>query len=272
MKDLTDSVVKRSRSGARLPEHSSNESARAGNGPLGWDLAREIEARDAARRDLELITCFAHDLRSPLAAVLGFARLLRDEVGGESNPRAATLLARLERSAATIDEILRSGLRERPLRAKAADAREVLEQIRAERKASLELAGIDLSLPDDAPRVACCRSDLYRVLSNLIGNAIAHMGAPIRPAIRVSIECGEAFARLGVCDNGVGIEPELHERIFERSHSRCPTRDSASSHCGIGLAIVRELAHGWGGQAWAESEPGRGASFFVTVPLAREEA
>lgn len=231
--------------------------------------ASHAENREDSAREEDPLARFAHDLRSPLAAVLGFAQLLRAEAGVATNPRAAALLARLERSACTIDEILRSGLREYALVATTANPREVLEQIRSELKASLELRDVELSLPDDAPRVACRRSELYRVLSNLIGNAAVHMGSPPRPKIEVSIACAGAVARVQVRDNGVGVRPELRERIFD-PHWKYFSSTRRTDHRGLGLAIVRELASDWGGEAWLESELGAGASFFVTIPLATE--
>jgi signal transduction histidine kinase len=105
-------------------------------------------------------------------------------------------------------------------------------------------------------------------LSNLVGNAVDHMGDALAPEIAVSVACSGELATLRVRDNGVGIAPELHERIFEVDHSAV-ARNERACHRGLGLAIVRELAEGWRGRAWVESARGGGAAFFVTIPVAR---
>lgn len=239
--------------------------------PVRSAPARDALPAVAAGRDAEAAARLAHDLRSPLAAVLGFARLAREEIGADSS-RADLLLTRLERSARTMEEILCGALHDSACSVPPADPCEVLEQIRGELKARLERHRIALSVPEEAPRLACRRADLYRILSNLIGNAIEHMGAPARPMLCVSFACDPSFAQLCVRDNGVGIRAAVIERIFEPSHSRRSTRGTARERHGLGLAIVRELAASWGGDAWVESECGAGAAFFVTIPLAREQS
>jgi signal transduction histidine kinase len=105
------------------------------------------------------------------------------------------------------------------------------------------------------------------VLSNLIGNALDHMGDPIDAAIRVSVECSGDLATLSVRDNGAGIARDECERVFVAGHS-C-AHDGSARPRGLGLAIVRDLAASWGGHAWAESAPGNGAAVHVTIPVAR---
>ncbi len=223
-----------------------------------------VEWEDRAPAPLEAL---AHDLRSPLSAVLGFARLAREDLASGAPARAANLIARIEQSASTIDAMLCSALT--PEReAETADVSQVLGQIRSERKRELERRGIRLLSPEDPPLLACRPSELYRLLSNLVGNAIDHMGDALAPEVAVSVECSGELATLRVRDNGVGIAPELHERIFELDHS-AGARDERARHRGLGLAIVRELAAGWRGRAWVESARGAGAAFFVTIPVAR---
>lgn len=234
----------------------------AGDRPAAHALC--IEWEDRAPAPLEAL---AHDLRSPLSAVLGFARLAREDLASGAPARAASLIARIEQSASTIDEMLRGALT--PMRgAETADVSQVLEQVRSERKRELERRGIRLLSPEDPPVLACRPSELYRLLSNLVGNAIDHMGEALAPEIAVSVACSGELATLRVRDNGVGIAPELHERIFELDHSAA-ARDERALHRGLGLAIVRELAVGWRGRAWVESARGAGAAFFVTIPVAR---
>jgi signal transduction histidine kinase len=141
---------------------------------------RSGRAVDSARSGAELspVAALAHDLRSPLAAVLGFARLAREDLRAGDALRAAGLIERIERSAAMLEAILECALDDRG-RANAADLGSVLEQIRAERKRDLERRGIRLVSPESWPALAVNPAALYRLVNNLVGNAIDHMGYAI---------------------------------------------------------------------------------------------
>jgi signal transduction histidine kinase len=113
----------------------------------------------------------------------------------------------------------------------------------------------------------CDRTRLYQLFSNLVGNALDHMGNGRQG--RIEVEVNEEFDHhlIAVRDDGRGIAPEHHERIFEAFQSLGPRRDG-SRGTGMGLAIVRKIAEAQGGRAWVESEPGRGACFKVLLPNA----
>ncbi|HEY8120049.1 MAG TPA: HAMP domain-containing sensor histidine kinase [Myxococcota bacterium] len=225
-----------------------------------WERRPDEVAGDPA------VATLAHDLRSPLSAVLGFARLAREELASGESARVALLIERIERSASTLDAILRSALGA-DTSVNAADLTSVLEQILAERKLDLERRGIRLVAPSFAPVLDVRPADLYRLLSNLIGNAIDHMGVARGARIAVSIACEGDVATLRVSDNGVGIAAEQRELVFEAAYTHCHG-DAARRHRGLGLAIVRRLAASWGGCAWVEAEPRQGATLCVTIPVA----
>lgn len=228
-------------------------------------------APDAARgqvRAVPSLPALAHDLRSPLAAVLGFARLAGEELSDGSAPRIQHLVSRIEQSARTMAAMIDAAQRAVPSPDQITDPLEVLLQLHAELKSRLDARHIRLLLPEDPPQVSCDRTQLYRLLTNLLVNAIDHMGEPRQPRIEVAIARSGAVAQLCVRDNGVGIEPEQHELIFQRAYSRAAEHIRRSGCAGLGLAIVREIAATWQGRAWVESQLGAGAAFYVTVPLA----
>jgi len=111
----------------------------------------------------------------------------------------------------------------------------------------------------------CVRTELYQVSSNLIGNAIEHMGERDGARIEVAVESASDGVRLRVTDNGVGIPAEEQARVFEIFHTGL-RRPGARRGTGIGLAIVKKIAESHGGRVWLESEPGDGASFCVLLP------
>jgi signal transduction histidine kinase len=120
-------------------------------------------------------------------------------------------------------------------------------------------------IPDNPPLLLCDRTRLYQVFSNLVGNALQHMGECADRSIEVEIRREPDRDVLVVRDHGAGIEAGELDRIFDVFYSRSRSKGAGGS-TGVGLAIVRKIAETHGGRAWAESEPGRGASFHVSLP------
>lgn len=120
---------------------------------------------------------------------------------------------------------------------------------------------------DRLPRVLAHDSRLMQVFQNLIGNAIKYSTGT--PEIHISAElCGELW-RIGVSDNGIGIEPEYHERIFglfQRLHTRAEYPGT-----GLGLAISKRVIEQMGGRIWVESEPKAGSTFYFTLRAVEPE-
>lgn len=113
------------------------------------------------------------------------------------------------------------------------------------------------------PRVAADTTQLTQLFQNLIGNAIKYRG-PDPPRIHIEAVAADDELVFSVKDNGLGIEPQYHDRIFnvfERLH----TRDEYPG-TGIGLAICKKILDYHGGRIWLESEPGNGSTFFFSLP------
>jgi PAS domain S-box-containing protein len=228
---------------------------------------------ELARRNDELEHCvntLAHDLRSPLVALLGFSRLLRQDYGSRLDDTGAHFVDRIEQAGRTMEGLIHDLLElsrigrhgERPAMV---DPRTVLAQLAAELKPRLDAEGIRLALPDDPPLVYCDRTRLYQVFANLIGNAINHMGECEVRGISVEVIEEEDVDHITVRDFGRGIAPQHHEKIFEVFQTLGPRRDDARG-TGMGLAIVRKIAETHGGRVWVESRPNSGAIFHVTFP------
>jgi len=226
-------------------------------------LSRQSEEREQTLRAL------AHDLRSPLVSVLGFSRLLREEFGTLLGDRGLHFLERISAAGRTMEQLIRdlldfSRIGHDGERRTAVDPREVLQQLKGELKPRLDQAGVELSLPEMPPIVRCDRTRLYQLLSNLIGNALDHMGPCEAPRIVVEIEQRADRHEIVVRDNGRGVPPDQRERIFELFHS-VPNADGRKG-TGIGLAIVRKIAELHGGHALCDASTQLGATFRVTLP------
>ena len=230
----------------------------------------EAELRKTNRELEHCVQALAHDLRSPLVALLGFSRLLRQDYAELLDESGAHFLDRIEQSGRTMESLIHdllelSRIGQRGDRPSFVDPRAVFMQLQAELKPRLESAGIRLVLPD-APSslVYCDRTRLYQVMSNLIGNAIEHMGERRHALIQVSVAEDAEGHVITVRDNGCGISRENQERIFEVFQSM--GRTDGRKGTGIGLAIVKKIAETRGGRVWVESTPGAGSSFHIRLP------
>lgn len=231
------------------------------------------EAADLARKNAALesyVHSVSHDLRSPLVSLLGFVRLLREDHGDVLGEQGRHFLDRVDQAGRTMESLIRDLLP--PSRIGGAsehtafvDPLPILSQLRAELSPRLEAQHVTLTLPESVPFVRCDRTRLYQVFSNLVGNALDHMGSREDACIEIDVCDAGNVHLLSVHDNGRGIDPSLHERIFEIFQSLDP-RSEGRANAGVGLAIVKKIAEAYEGAAWVESTPGTGATFFVSLP------
>jgi light-regulated signal transduction histidine kinase (bacteriophytochrome) len=142
------------------------------------------------------------------------------------------------------------------------DGNDALRRALANMAASIEETGAEITC-SALPILSIPEVQLTQVLQNLIGNAIKYRReVPLRITIGANRE-GDLW-RLSVTDNGIGIEEQYKEQIFG-VFKRLHTTDEYPG-TGIGLAICQRIVHRAGGRIWVESEPGRGSTFFFTLP------
>ena len=141
------------------------------------------------------------------------------------------------------------------------DLNAIFEKVKQKLKLAIEESGANVT-SCDLPTVHGHDARFVQLFQNLIGNAIKYRGkAP--PRIHVSAEHRDAEWRFAVADNGIGIEPEYHLKIFgvfQRLHG------SAIPGTGIGLAICQRVVERYGGRIWVESKLGQGTTFYFTLP------
>lgn len=231
----------------------------------------------APARDLrdQLLAMVSHELRTPLQSLnMGLGLLLsRFRATSDEIPRpwAVSRLERSQRNAARLTQLVEtlldvSRMREGKLELQLADVdlAEVARRVVARAREDLGWAGCACSVSTPGPVVGRwdpARLDL--VVSNLLSNAMKYgAGRPVQ----VTVEGDEARARITVRDQGNGIAPEDHERIFDRFERT----SSASSVPGLGLGlwIVKHVVEAMGGSVRVESRPGEGSAFTVLLPRA----
>ena len=119
------------------------------------------------------------------------------------------------------------------------------------------------------PRVVSYKTPLFQVFYNLIGNALKYRSENEIPVIEIKCAEIDGFWQFSVEDNGIGIDPTHHERIFtifKRLHGKGKYEGT-----GMGLAIVKKIIDNLGGKVWVDSVKGKGAKFYFTIPKANPE-
>jgi PAS domain S-box-containing protein len=225
--------------------------------------AAELERSNAELEQFGSIA--AHDLSEPLRVISGFADLLQSRYAAQLDEEGNRLLdtigdgsARMQR---VIDDLLAYAQigRETPREPVACD--EVVEQTLATLVHRIEETGAVVKV-DPLPTVEGDPTQLGQLFQNLIGNALKFTGDR-RPKVHVSAASEGAAWRFSVRDNGLGVDPQHVERIFE-PFRRLHTRD-AFPGTGIGLAIAARIVELHGGRIWVEPAPGGGSVFTFTT-------
>jgi hypothetical protein len=238
------------------------------------ELTRQLEQRvaalTAANGELEsFYYCIAHDLRSPLRSMSGFAKALLEDESTNFTDMGREYATRIARSAKYMDLMLLDMLAySRLARAEITPVRVSLDEPVHELLAVLDneirSRGVQLEVASPLGEVWTHLPTLKQVLSNLVSNGIKFSAPERPPRVRIFTTVQDKFVRLWVEDNGIGIPPQHHEKIFglfQRLHD-----NQTYPGTGIGLALVRKGAERLGGRAGVESQPGQGSRFWVELP------
>jgi len=222
----------------------------------------------AINKELEAFSySVSHDLRAPLRAIAGFARILQEEHGAALDAEAMSYLKDIATNAQEMGELIQdllelSRLGRQPLEVKDLDpgdaARRALEKLEADRegrKVEVEIA--------DMPHCAADPVLLQLVYQNLLANAIKFTRAREVAHIQVGADANGGPPAYFVRDNGVGFDMTYKDqlfRVFQRLH---PHADYEGT--GVGLAIVQRVVSRHGGKVWADARQGEGATFYFTL-------
>ncbi len=231
-------------------------------------------ANDALRRsnsDLEQFAYAAsHDLQEPLRMVAIYTQLLKEEYAGKLDSNAGTYIDFAVTGAQRMEALLKNLLSY----AKIANTSEAAD--REDANEALKVAQLNLSAiiketnasitSDELPIVWIPRFHLIRLFQNLLSNAMRYRG-DLSPVIHVAARRTGHCWTFSVRDNGIGIAPEYLTQIFgvfKRLHSQ------QYEGTGIGLAMCQKIVERSGGHIWADSEVGKGSTFFFTLPVVKE--
>ncbi|MBI4260280.1 MAG: PAS domain-containing protein [Actinobacteria bacterium] len=240
-------------------------------GALELTLEQEREAARRLRALDELKNTFlaavSHDLRTPLAAVLGAALTLdRDDLGALSREEVRDLIRGVATNARKLDRLLSDlldldrlgrGIVSPNLRPADVGAvvRQAVEQSEAFGGRAIRVEADPVVIPVDAAKVE-------RIVENLVVNAVRH--TPPEASVWVTVRAHDGGVLIGVEDDGRGVPEELKAAVFEAFRRGPEARPVPGT--GIGLSLVLRFAELHGGRAWVEDRPGGGAAFRVFLP------
>ncbi len=230
------------------------------------NLIDELERKNA---ELERFTyTVSHDLKSPIITIRGFLGFIREDIENGNRERLDRDMKRISDATDKMQKLLGDLLELSRVGRLINDPGYVDMNVLVAETVELmhgriKQGGIQIQVVDSLPTVHVDRQRILEVLQNLIDNAAKFTSEQSDPVISIG-QAGElnGMPILFVRDNGIGIAPEFKDRIFGLFNKL----DARTEGTGIGLALVKRIIEFHGGRIWVESEPGKGATFFFTLP------
>lgn len=234
-----------------------------------------IDDLASANEELQHSTyALAHDLQAPLRAIATFTHLLKDRMEGNLDEESARMfdlvVSNVERMKLLIQGMLELAR---------INERAEVANVQVETLAAVQLALQDLQPTIDAtgakiyidslPTVYGDPEQILRLFENLIGNAMKYRGNNT-PEIHISASSREGAWVFSIQDNGIGIDSRYHSRIFDLFQRLHCTSEYEGS--GVGLAACRKIVQRHNGHIWVDSQPGRGSTFYFSMPACGQAA
>jgi len=241
---------------------------------LNAELEQRVSQRTAdlgiKSRELETFAySVAHDLKAPLRGIEGYSRLLVEDHADKLDEEGRFFLENINNSSEEMNRLIEdllaySRIERRTMKPDRLELGPFITALVEQKKYEETGRGIDFVLNVNGGKVVADAIGLTLALRNYLDNAIKFSRHTKAPRIEVGAWENEGSCRVWVRDNGVGFDMKYHDQIFEifrRLHF-----DEDYRGTGVGLAIVRKAMERMGGRAWAESETGRGATFYLEIP------
>lgn len=232
-------------------------------------LITELELKNA---ELERFTyTVSHDLKSPLITIKGFLGFLKADAQSGNIKRMESDIQRISDAADKMQLLLNDLLELSRIgrlvnKSLSIDLNEMISEVLELLHGRLHggTVSVRVSVAEQLPMIYGDRPRLFEVLQNLVDNAAKFMGDQPNPHIEIGQEgtTEDGTPILFVRDNGIGIDPRFKDRIFGLFDKLDPRTEGT----GIGLALAKRIIEFHGGRIWVESEPGKGATFYFTLP------
>ncbi len=248
------------------------------------DITRQTQARREMERLNRLKDDFtsmaSHELRTPLTSIKGNAELLQRQLEHLSEAekqksefkREQEIIQRIIHQATRLDTMLNemmdlTRLQSEQLELHPTENLDIVDVVRrvVENQEAVSQREIRLETKQDSLRTTGDEARLEQVLSNLISNAIKY--SPADRPVTVAVDRADSEAIISVRDEGSGISKEEQAHIFERYYRAHSDEDGTVQGLGLGLYIAHEIVERMGGRMWLESQPGKGSTFYFSLPL-----
>jgi PAS domain S-box-containing protein len=239
---------------------------------ISTDVTERKKLEQALIQSNEDLARFAyassHDLQEPLRVISSFSSLLERRNRGRLDKESEEFLEYIVDGAARMSNMINdllqySQVSTQPAAAAQVDLNAVLAEALANLQPNIEESGATIS-SEVLPTVQASVTLIERVFRNLIGNSLKYRSPERAPEIHVGVQNRGAQWEFSISDNGIGFKPEHAEKVFvmfKRLHS-----SGAYAGSGIGLAIVKRIIERHGGGVRAESQPGKGSTFYFSLP------
>ena len=230
------------------------------------------EAEQHAADQQVFLHVVSHDLRTPLTIIDGHAQLVEDTlndlgVDGVIQQSMHAIRRSIQRMVGMISDLVDVARLEGgqlTLTCQPVDLRAYLDDLLTRSAAVMDIARIQLEVPDDLPAIAADYNRLERIITNLLSNALKY-SAPATP-LKIHARQVDGEVEISVTDQGHGIAPADIPHIFERFYR--VSNERKTEGLGLGLYITRQLVEAHGGRIWVESAVGEGSTFYFTLPVA----
>ncbi|HAV77364.1 MAG TPA: hypothetical protein DCX53_08425 [Anaerolineae bacterium] len=229
-------------------------------------LILELESKNAEME--RFVYTVSHDLKSPIVTIVGFLGFIEDDVKTgnleafrKDMDRVYQATFKMQNLMKNLLELSRIGrLMNEP---EVVAFSELVDEALELTHGRLQERNVSVHIDPDLPSVHGDRLRLLELVQNLIDNAAKYMGDQHEPLIEIgSKRFEDRMPIFFVRDNGLGIAPEFHDRVFDLFNKL----DPQSEGTGIGLALAKRIVEFHGGRIWVESEAGKGAAFYFTLP------
>jgi PAS domain S-box-containing protein len=237
------------------------------------DITQQKQGEEELKKINEELKNFvriaSHDLKTPIISIQGFSSRLFKKYHEKLEEKGRSYLEQIMASARRIETLISdlgalamighvvSSFKDVP-------SREIVNEVAAELRNRLKEKGIEFVVATDLPTIQCDKERISQVFQNLLVNAIKYMGDTKNPKIQVGYEDMENSHKFYVRDNGIGIDPKYHRKIFEMFQRSKGVGGEEGT--GLGLSIVDKIVRNHGGKVWVDSERRKGSTFYFTVP------
>lgn len=218
--------------------------------------------------------CATHDLKSPLMTFVGYLSHIRRDLQSERHDRIPRFVQTMDNTANRMRNVINDMLElcrvgHVTLSFDQVDIGDLLQSIALEKHSQLVESGIDLIVGPDMPTVQANCQLLRQLFDNLLSNAIKYGQESKDPCVQIEYARQNGEHHFCVRDNGPGIDPEYHNKIFDL-FQRLDNENGNGT--GVGLTLVRRIAECHKGRAWVDSEAGKGAAFWFSIPFDQQSS